>query len=420
MNQNFKLIIFFLSLFWVFACTPQHYNPDDLPPLKYSFSTIVKPLESKELMVVEVFVRVPKSELQFIRTKRVYTAHLELDVNLLNKSNERITGKIVDEFTEQKDYKADSNEESFVFSQFHFEIKPQEINVNVRLTDIETKRTHVLAQKADYTKFYNQNLVLGSCLVLINNDSALNIKKINFRRHVSDASDSIYFMLPIMGIGGPFDITADILKDQKTFETKSWTLNANTVDTLLMLSMPLNNLVYDHYNLVIRASNSTNESVGSESSFFYKLKGVSFNVGNIDEAIKQLLYIADRKSIEEMLVLNGDAKRKAFSAFWKKNDPTPDTLDNELMEEYYRRVAFAIGKFSYARNGWNTDMGMIYILFGSPDEIVRAPVEMNQYPNETWYYYQHDRHFLFVDRTGFGDYRLLSSLNEFGDWSFHY
>ncbi len=109
--------------------------------------------------------------------------------------------------------------------------------------------------------------------MLINNDSALNIKKINFRRHVSDASDSIYFMLPIMGIGGPFDITADILKDQKTFETKSWTLNANTVDTLLMLSMPLNNLVYDHYNLVIRASNSTNESVGSESSFFYKLKG---------------------------------------------------------------------------------------------------------------------------------------------------
>ena len=42
------------------------------------------------------------------------------------------------------------------------------------------------------------------------------------------------------------------------------------------------------------------------------------------------------------------------------------------MDEYYARVQFAEENFSRGSSGgWRSDMGMIFILFGKPDDIQR-------------------------------------------------
>jgi hypothetical protein len=51
-------------------------------------------------------------------------------------------------------------------------------------------------------------------------------------------------------------------------------------------------------------------------------------------------------------------------------------------------------------------MGMIYILFGKPDDISRSMNSQQSYNFQTWYYYQINEEFLFIDDYGFGDYRL--------------
>jgi GWxTD domain-containing protein len=85
------------------------------------------------------------------------------------------------------------------------------------------------------------------------------------------------------------------------------------------------------------------------------------------------------------------------------------TKENELMTEYYRRVAFAEENFSRGTSGgWRSDMGMIYILFGRPDDISRSLNPQQSYNYETWYYYKINEEFSFVDDFGFGDYRLRS------------
>ncbi|HEX9615291.1 MAG TPA: GWxTD domain-containing protein, partial [Bacteroidota bacterium] len=76
------------------------------------------------------------------------------------------------------------------------------------------------------------------------------------------------------------------------------------------------------------------------------------------------------------------------------------------MEEYYHRVEYANKNFGHYMDGWKTDRGMIYIRFGSPDNVERHPFDMNTKPYEIWYYYELERQFVFVDETGFGDYRL--------------
>jgi hypothetical protein len=55
-------------------------------------------------------------------------------------------------------------------------------------------------------------------------------------------------------------------------------------------------------------------------------------------------------------------------------------------------------------------MGMVFILFGSPSNVERHPFDIDAKPYEIWTYYDFNRSIIFVDETGFGDYRLLTPV----------
>jgi len=99
-------------------------------------------------------------------------------------------------------------------------------------------------------------------------------------------------------------------------------------------------------------------------------------------------------------------REKAWEAFWKEVDPTPETEFNEAKELFNARYPAA--RENYRRfDGAIADMGKIYMKYGPPDEIERHPFELNTLPYEVWYYYELGRVFLFVDKTGFGEYELV-------------
>ena len=62
-----------------------------------------------------------------------------------------------------------------------------------------------------------------------------------------------------------------------------------------------------------------------------------------------------------------------METFWYRRDPTPDTVENEFREEYFRRVMYANERFGGRIPGWKTDRGRIYIVYGPPDEIDSHP-----------------------------------------------
>ena len=158
------------------------------------------------------------------------------------------------------------------------------------------------------------------------------------------------------------------------------------------------------------------EKIVEKNISFSKFKsGISSYVTNIDLAIKQMKYLMNSdKNFKQSLKYKRDRERY-FYDLWKDLDPTPDTEYNELMDEYYRRVSYANENFDGWKEGWETDRGMIYILFGPPDRVERTnPSMANSTLYQIWTYNKINKQFIFKDQNGFGDFRLDSPLNGIG------
>ncbi|HYL92809.1 MAG TPA: GWxTD domain-containing protein [Alphaproteobacteria bacterium] len=98
--------------------------------------------------------------------------------------------------------------------------------------------------------------------------------------------------------------------------------------------------------------------------------------------------------------LTTNTERDEFiEAFWRRRDPTPDTVENEFKDEHYRRIQYANERYSAGTPGWRTDRGRMYIMYGKPDSIETHPMggpyqrpseegggSTQTYPFEVWRY----------------------------------
>ncbi len=135
----------------------------------------------------------------------------------------------------------------------------------------------------------------------------------------------------------------------------------------------------------------------------------------LNKEFEQSRYVATKSEIDQYKKLNGvEAKRKAMFQFWGSRDDDRTTPENEQKREYFRRVAVANTQYKTGfREGWKTDRGRVYILYGAPDEVERHANEIDTKPYEAWHYnsIQGGVQFIFGDRTGFSDYILLHSTH---------
>jgi GWxTD domain-containing protein len=133
-------------------------------------------------------------------------------------------------------------------------------------------------------------------------------------------------------------------------------------------------------------------------------------ISDIVLASKQLLYVANSDQLNYIQMATTDAERQIrFEEFWKALDPTPATAKNEAFDEYFQRIKIANQRYKSYNEGWLTDMGRVYIIFGEPTQIDRRASNNGPQTFEHWLY-PNNRVFTFEDSAGFGDFRLRSLL----------
>lgn len=109
------------------------------------------------------------------------------------------------------------------------------------------------------------------------------------------------------------------------------------------------------------------------------------HITSLDEMVDALVYIARDSEREDIQAADTLAeKKRRFDAFWATLLPDRTQAAN-LLKLYYSRVEEANLRYTSYKEGWKTDRGMVYIMFGSP-LYVDAQLE-----HEVWRYSYDDR-----------------------------
>ncbi len=100
-------------------------------------------------------------------------------------------------------------------------------------------------------------------------------------------------------------------------------------------------------------------------------------------------YLITRTERTAFLKLKSDEERANFvSHFWQLRNPAPDLGTNEFQEEFARRVAYANTQYGndVGGDGWHSDRGKTYILFGPPKQVTDFRFDQQLYPAQLWFY----------------------------------
>lgn len=137
-------------------------------------------------------------------------------------------------------------------------------------------------------------------------------------------------------------------------------------------------------------------------------RDMPFSLRDLDFAIDAMRFILTEEEYKRMKRGSEQERNRAFRAYWKERDITPETEHNEMMTEYFRRVDEAYYEFQtlYIRNGVQTDRGKVYVLFGPPEDTQRI-LNRDEPVTEIWYYPSLGKTFQFVDRDRDGNLKLM-------------
>jgi GWxTD domain-containing protein len=182
------------------------------------------------------------------------------------------------------------------------------------------------------------------------------------------------------------------------------------------------------YLLILSDTNNTTLSHAEKSIFIYNshlpqtdslnvsTKEVEFAGMSDDELISEfrssqyVMRSEDTKLFDKLTTKQG--RLNFLAAFWTELENGRRGRSDLTRAMYLDRVLVANQRFHVmGKDGWKTDRGRVYVLYAEPDEIQRFPSSENAKPYEIWNYNQIESGvvFVFVDRSGFGDYTLVHS-----------
>jgi GWxTD domain-containing protein len=127
-------------------------------------------------------------------------------------------------------------------------------------------------------------------------------------------------------------------------------------------------------------------------------KGFSFRVENssypkvtrVEDLAAPVVYVSTKDEYDQLINAQGD-KTKFDKVIIGMTSSTERA--RVFMRNYFRRVELANLYFTSYKEGWKTDQGMIYLIFGLPDEVSRDDGK------EIWYYKGTRTRFTFI-KTG--------------------
>lgn len=140
----------------------------------------------------------------------------------------------------------------------------------------------------------------------------------------------------------------------------------------VLLEIPMDALSRGNYRFEVLVYEGDQEPTEDQESLLYKAREFAIKSQNYPflrtprELAEPLVYLMKEDEYEAMMAIEDETQLKeAVDRFWLSNVQSLSDAGLTL-EKYYQRVEEANKQFSNFKEGWKTDAGMMYILFGQP------------------------------------------------------
>ncbi len=371
---------------------------------------------------VDVYTIIPYQMLTFEKLNSEYFAKYELSIDIINSEGIVVKTKFIeDKISTDNYFSSRGGRGDFDYVQKQFYLEQGDYKVQVSLFDSFSNLTYSRSKNVTVINYDNYPFALSGILLVSSiqekngqysitphiSDNIANLKDgffLFFEVYNSDGLDSVDFIYDIYNPEG------DTIKSSGRIRKK---LEDKVNREFIKIDYPGNDAsgIYIIQLVALKPGEGdydvTDIKAIAQRSLKIERSLTGIVIKDLDDAIYQLRYIASGDEISEIEEgKTKEEKERRFKEFWLKHDPTPNTDRNEAFIEYYTRINIANEQFQSYTKGWRTDMGMVYVIFGSPTNIESYQQYGGGRSYQKWYYPNHE--FIFVDKSGFGDYRLYS------------
>ncbi|MBI4428475.1 MAG: GWxTD domain-containing protein [Ignavibacteriales bacterium] len=393
----------------------RNINADAVPT--FFFEAISFSSEQVNKSHVDIYLQVPHEELRFVKEGDIYLARYEVNVGVYTPEKELVQDRSWTVEVREKDFAQTTSSRQSSLTQRGIELEAGNYEFVVKMEDQDSRRSAQIRRSMLISNYAKDTMTVSDIMLVSRLTTEGEKKKIvpNISGNVGHLSEGFFLFFEIYNAGteDSLELVCRVYnsKKEQVYERlerhASLGLKTQSFFKVENLHLPVGTYLVAMEVSPVRKDAAAGILATTTRTFTVRWSDIPASVTDLDKAIDQMRYIARDSELEEIRS-SGDLeeKRKRFLDFWTKRDPDPTTPRNELLDEYYRRVELANKSFTHYLEGWRTDRGMVYIRLGPPENIERHPFDINTKPYEIWYYYQLQREFVFVDETGFGDYRL--------------
>lgn len=368
---------------------------------------------------LDFYFQIPYNRLHFVKSENEFTSTFYISLRLVDKNGEATFEESREEKAVCKAFDETVSEAILFSSQRHFTVAPGTYTLYVTVTEQEVEGSFTEKERV-VARDYSTGQASMSDIMILASMSRSGGKQVivpNVDRNVvsqqdsfpvfyeiyAPHNDSIYVMTEIFG-----------KKDDVLYSASRRLFRSDSMEEVFA-EIPKDSLTMGRYRLSVslRSGDGTSSPVVAAASceFSIRLPQLPPSITDLDKAAEEMMFIASSSTIDSIKSAPDAAtKLRRFMSFWQDYHSNFSHDSRTSMEEYYNRVAYANKQFAHFFEGWKSDRGMVYILFGPPDNVGRYPFNLDTKPYEIWHYYMKARHFLFVDDTGFGDYRLRNPI----------
>lgn len=392
--------------------TPYGFEINVKPPIYYDQYITYKGGANHPQLSIDIAIQ--NDLLFFTKTDEGYVAGYDITIFVKDSATQTtLFSNMIKERVIEKDFKTTNSRERYQNNSksFTLDIPPGDYDLHLKLTDETTGNTFRSRRKI---KIPDLNSVFSATEInLYTPDNSIsteiivgeNRSTVKFNQELRTHLETVVFD------HNSISVLSELfyIEDEARTEVKTQQFDLPVIDSLAIIEEVLERKYLKEGDyLLIYTISVAEQKVEVKKNFSVIWYKKPIYLYDLELAVRPLAHILSEEEMDHIESISDSDLKKWFDDFWKKKDPEPEIPYNEIQKEFYTRVLQADRKYSEEyTDGWATDRGKAFILYGQPERIEEYHYLTNTKPYEIWYFDSLNKKLVFIDKNEDNTFHLV-------------